>query len=198
MIRKDRTSLYLLFIVAALFFCSGCIPIILPTPEYITSGSGLRPKIEEKALEFIVPGSTRKEEVLLKLGEPDRVWRNEKNFLYWWATNVGVWGVVSELGSVGGSLRRYLYLLFVEFDEKDVVKRRELKVRSLSGAMKTSFIDFYPLIVEEISLWDKPAIIGPEKAETVRDMEPAGKRQTIDRNRHIPYPPYTYDDLPKN
>ena len=73
-------------------------------------------------------------------------------------------GLMALPGWIGGPLLRYVYLLFVEFDASLVVKRYEMKTRTLTGPfLRSAFRDFYydelmnlfdPVISDEMQQWD--------------------------------------------
>ncbi len=92
-------------------------------------------------------GSTRKEEVLLRLGEPGRAWKDQRNFLYLWRVVIGYVHWVE----IGGGIRTdpvsKTYLLLIEFDEKDIVKRYDIKSK------KGHILFIAPSVVDEINAW---------------------------------------------
>jgi len=98
--------------------CVGCIPI--PTATHTPKELNTRGEIDAKALEFMRVGSTSREEVLLKLGEPDAVRKDERYFLYRWVT---VHGYIAAYGGGGEYIGKKRYDLLIEFDDKGVVKR---------------------------------------------------------------------------
>lgn len=106
------------FAVCAFLYslCVGCliIPRLEHTPVYFSRG-----QIDATALEFMGLGSTSREEVLLKLGEPDAVWEDERHFLYWWVTARGYAIVFDNAPPIW----KKRYDLLIEFDDQGVVKR---------------------------------------------------------------------------
>jgi hypothetical protein len=69
-------------------------------------------------------GNTSKEDVLLKLGEPDGVWKDERYFLYRWMSVRGgyvIW--LTDYGADGITLDTKRCDLLIEFDDEGVVKR---------------------------------------------------------------------------
>jgi len=58
----------------------GCV--IIPTLEHHTDEYGTRGIIDESTIAFMHTGATAREEVLLKLGEPEHVWDNGRKFAY--------------------------------------------------------------------------------------------------------------------
>ena len=139
--------------VSLLFFCAGCV--ILPTGELDTPLS--RGYLAKESLTFIQANSTTKAEIILTLGEPDIVSPDEKHFLYWWLTEQGVWAVFGAYGgSAGGTVLSHHYLLAIEFDARDIVKRSELKTRTHGGRITRVFpIPDETLIEDEIRSWGK-------------------------------------------
>lgn len=113
-------------VVLTLALCTGCV--IIPTQEHVEGPT--RGLIEQEMLGSIRAGVTTREEVLLRLGEPDVVMRNERLFGYHWVTVWGKVGVVAPGGAGGGPLQTS-YLALFEFDEKGIVKRHEVKKETL-------------------------------------------------------------------
>jgi len=104
--------------------CVGCV--IIPTEEHTPKDFNTRGEIDAKAFEFMRVGSTSKEEVLLKLGEPDAVWEDERNFLYLWVTIRGYFAfAIPAPGGPGGGgpIGVKWYELLIEFDEQGVIKQ---------------------------------------------------------------------------
>jgi outer membrane protein assembly factor BamE (lipoprotein component of BamABCDE complex) len=116
----NAKTLYIAIITIAFLHLGGCA--IIPTPEHYCGECRTRGKISKEILQFIHVGSTRKEEVLLKLGEPDRVWKDERAFLYLSQMTVAIIGSV---GSAAGIPRTHL--VFIEFNKDNVVNRFEMK-----------------------------------------------------------------------
>jgi len=109
-------------VVTVALLCAGCL--VVPTGEWATSRNPTRGRIERGALDTIQPGVTTREDVLLRLGEPDATLRDERLFGYCWSMNVAVF-IPLVSGPATGLPRRYL--LLIEFDEEGRVKRSELK-----------------------------------------------------------------------
>lgn len=124
-----RGGFFIAILVSALG--SGCV--IIPTTEHVPVVGPTRGLIDQETLESIRVGVTTREEVLLRLGEPDVVMRNERLFAYHWVTNTGyVIGGGGATGSITGgggvgAIRQKRYLALVEFDEQGIVKRHEVK-----------------------------------------------------------------------
>ncbi len=128
--------------ILVLFISAGCA---LFTVE--DKGS----EIAEERLKFMQAGTTTKEEVLLRLGEPHRLWRSESNFLYFDFTKDGV-----PLGlGMGIPVSQHLYLLLIEFDNKDRVKKYEVKSKSLPGTITTKSTAYHHrrALLQQLSRW---------------------------------------------
>jgi hypothetical protein len=91
----------------------GCL--IIPLPENsLLQGRG---KIDKADLTFIKVGTTTREDVLLRFGEPDVVLYDQRVLAYHWEVNVGV-----ILGDHGVMIDK-TYLLMFDFDEQGCLKR---------------------------------------------------------------------------
>jgi hypothetical protein len=110
----------LILFVSSLFFNS-CI--IIPVSPHVKLG---RSEVETSKISFIKIDTTKREDLLLKLGEPDGVALNEKVFIYHW-TNVVAWYGVSGGGGVAatGDISREEYFL-VGFNEHNTVRKKEI------------------------------------------------------------------------
>ncbi len=131
-------------VVTVLFFflSAGC--------AYLT-GEAKRTEIAEETLKFIKLESTTKQEVLLRLGEPLKVWRGEANFLYADFTKDGI-----PLGpGIGVPVSQNLYLLLIEFDDNNRVKKFEVKKKSLPGTITTKSNVYHHrrALLEQLSRW---------------------------------------------
>lgn len=131
-------------VVAVLFFflSAGCAHL---------TGAAKRTEIAEETLKFIKVESTTKQEVLLRLGEPLKVWRGEANFLYADFTKDGI-----PLGpGIGVPVSQNLYLLLIEFDDNNRVKKFEVKKKSLPGTITTKSNAYHHrrALLEQLSRW---------------------------------------------
>lgn len=130
-----RSGSLIVILISALG--AGCV--IIPTKEYVTGPT--RGRIEQETLASIRDGATTREEVLVRLGEPDVVMRNERLFAYHWVTSTGYLFVApvpgGPYGGGGGGYEGPLwqtrYLALVEFDEQGIVKRHEVKEDAVVG-----------------------------------------------------------------
>jgi len=90
---------------------------IIPT-DYHAPGS--RQNVDPKTLANFAVGVTTKEEVLLKLGEPDFVSEDGQRLGYAWTQVKAIWFFGSGYSGGGGAIEKN-YLLEITFDEKDTV-----------------------------------------------------------------------------
>lgn len=114
------------FAVCAFLYslCVGCLIIPIPTAKHTPKGFNTRGEIDAKALEFMRVGSTSREEVLLKLGEPDAVRKDERYYLYRWVTVHGylIWATYGG-GDGAEHIGKKRYDLLMEFDDQGIIKR---------------------------------------------------------------------------
>ncbi len=135
-------ALFPVVAVSFFFLSAGC--------AYLT-GEAKRTEIAEETLKFMKVESTTKQEVLLRLGEPLKVWRGEANFLYADFTKDGI-----PLGpGIGVPVSQNLYLLLIEFDDNDRVKKFEVKKKSLPGTITTKSNVYHHrrALLEQLSRW---------------------------------------------
>jgi hypothetical protein len=111
----------ILFPLLLMLFSSACI--VIPTPEHRIQGRV--PCDEEKTI-FLVKDTTSKEDVLLKLGEPDLVLNREKIFVYRWEMVAAYFAAGGFGAGVAGPIQRTKFLI-IEFDDKNVVSRHEVR-----------------------------------------------------------------------
>ena len=136
--RTPLTVVAMLFV----FLSAGC--------AYLT-GEAKRTEIAEETLKFMKVESTTKQEVLLRLGEPLKVWRGEANFVYADFTKDGI-----PLGpGIGVPVSQNLYLLLIEFDDNNRVKKFEVKKKSLPGTITSKSNVYYHrrALLEQLSRW---------------------------------------------
>ncbi len=115
-----------------LFLCGGCV--IIPTPEHVDVGRG---SLGNERLASIRTGVTNKEEVLLSLGEPDMVWKHERIFAYRWVMVSGYVVAVGPSQVAGGAITNPHFFL-IEFDDRDIVKRVELRKQGIFSSRNPS------------------------------------------------------------
>ncbi len=136
---------YLLHIpLLCVFLLTGCVVIPLPYE---------RP-FKEETVQFIEVGSTTREEVILTLGQPDVVARNETLFVYAAESATGFVAIYSGGGGVG---RGYWYLV-IEFDQDSTVERHEIVTASIFA---------YPCTTNGICVvpGSKGVLIAPEEED---------------------------------
>lgn len=115
------------------------------------TGEATRRDLADKTLKFIKLEKTTKEEVLLRLGEPFKVWRGETNFLYADFNRDGI-----PLGpGLGIPVSQNLYLLLIEFDDQNRVKKFDVRLKSLPGKITTRGNLHYQrrALLDQLSRW---------------------------------------------
>ncbi len=97
---------------------SGCV---WPIPHYGAPGAdSMRQNVVQELGHFPAAGHSTREDVLIRLGEPDRESSDERRFFYEWNRIVLVWIVGGSLGGVGGWVYQHQQLI-VDFDSEGVV-----------------------------------------------------------------------------
>jgi len=109
------------FSLLLILFSYACV--VIPTPEHRDHG---RVPCDDEKTTFMVQHTTNKEEVLLKLGEPDLVLDREKIFVYRWEMVAAYFFVGAYYSGGGGPLQRPHFLI-IEFDDKSIVARHEVR-----------------------------------------------------------------------
>jgi outer membrane protein assembly factor BamE (lipoprotein component of BamABCDE complex) len=102
---------------------------------------------DEKTLASIKEGTTSKEDILMMLGEPDRVTNNERLFSYWWQEESGAVGVIAVPGAggrIGDDSTKHTYSLYIEFDENNIVKWFEIKKKHQFDELDKEGSDWIP------------------------------------------------------
>ncbi len=127
---RQSISLSLLPLLAS------CVPIPFAGETYPPAAC-CRDIVDEQVMGLILPGITTRTEVLLLLGEPDKVWMSERHFEYTSEQAPAVrethilWAACGamECGGVASTLTAYYQLagrkIHVEFDERGRVAKRE-------------------------------------------------------------------------
>jgi hypothetical protein len=108
---------------------SGCITIPIFTKETkILSGK----PVTEQQLEFLTPGTTTREDVIQRLGNPHIIWEDARIITYDWDMRRGIllWAVSGYSAGYGGlqDIPKH-YLLILQFDDQNRVVRFERAVR---------------------------------------------------------------------
>ena len=106
---------------------TGCLYI--PVKENkVVSGE----KISDDQLSLIQPGVTTKTDIITELGEPDVFWEDECVFAYNWEMRSAImpWAFgYGYDGAVGIAEFDKDYVLLIQFDQNDCVKRFEVTTR---------------------------------------------------------------------
>jgi len=111
-----------------ILFSSACI--VIPTPEHRLGG---RVPCDDEKTAFIVQDTTSKEEVLLKLGEPDLVLNQETIFVYRWEMVAAYFFIGGYGAGTGGPIQRP-YFLIIEFNDKNFISRHEVRASVFSSS----------------------------------------------------------------
>ena len=109
------------FALLLILFSYACM--IIPTPEHRDHG---RVPCDDEKTTSLVKDTTSKEEVLLKLGEPDLVLDREKIFVYRWEMVAAYFFVGGYYAAAGGPIHRSHFLI-IEFDDRNIVARHEVR-----------------------------------------------------------------------
>jgi hypothetical protein len=104
-----------------ILFSAACV--VIPTPEHRDHG---RVPCDDEKTTFMVKDTTNKEEVLLKLGEPDVVLNHERIFVYRWEMVAAYFFVGAYYSGTGGPIQRPHFLI-IEFDDRNIVARHEVR-----------------------------------------------------------------------
>lgn len=112
------------WMVLAVLASSGCIPLVPHySPQYPT-----RSNVESRLESFPIAEKTRREDVLLRLGEPDGTSNHQRIFIYRWTKVIGfIPGYYASVPIPRDTV------LTIEFDEEGVVKKVESQGRFGSG-----------------------------------------------------------------
>jgi hypothetical protein len=104
--------------------------MVIPTPEHRIAG---RVPCDDEKTTFMVKETTSKEEVLLKLGEPDLVMNQERIFVYRWEMVAAYFFVGGYGAGAAGPIPRPHFLI-IEFNDKNVVSRHEVMASIFSSS----------------------------------------------------------------
>jgi outer membrane protein assembly factor BamE (lipoprotein component of BamABCDE complex) len=117
-------------VISIPLFCAGCLYI-----PNLSHDSGHR-ALDEKTLSSIKEGVTSKEDILMMLGEPDRVMEKERLFQYWWLEVCGYVVVLRDVSTVERT-----HSLLIYFDKNNVVRKVEIKTsgKFLGTGFNTAF-----------------------------------------------------------
>lgn len=122
-----------LVLVSLLVLCAGCI--VVPVLRDAPHADSRRSKIEKRALESIMVGSTTIEEVLLRFGEPDEHFDAPTVFLYRWLRRKYTFLFVlgPYVAGAGDTVETVEYTLHIAFDENNKVSRHKVSEVILSS-----------------------------------------------------------------
>jgi hypothetical protein len=104
-----------------ILFSAACV--VIPTPEHRDHG---RVPCDNEKTTFMFKDTTKKEEVVLKLGEPDLVLDHERIFVYRWEM-VAAYFFVGAYYSGGGGPIQKPHFLIIEFDDRNIFARHEVR-----------------------------------------------------------------------
>lgn len=106
-----------LFILLLLYSC-----LIVPLPSHREEG---RVFIKPETIAFVVTGQTSREEILLRLGDPDAVALDQAVFIYEWTPTVG-YAAVGGPGAAAVSNIQDKHFYLVAFGKDNKVIRHEI------------------------------------------------------------------------
>ena len=125
-VSQQRVEWLGLLILLSLSF-NACVVIPIPRDSH---PEGTRQNITQDLVDSLVPGQTTKEEVLLKLGEPDVVSKGGSRFAYhWFKIKASIfWAIGGYYGGKGDitDIRRE-YIFSVTFDETGLVLEKGIQ-----------------------------------------------------------------------
>jgi hypothetical protein len=108
---------------------AGCLVVPIPTNRV---GDYSRKGIKPEVIEALAPGRTTREEVLLRLGEPDEFRDDGSEYRYHWELVKWdiIWIVAAETGGAGGDIPiNKNHNLVINFDPAGVVSERKTNAR---------------------------------------------------------------------
>jgi hypothetical protein len=132
--------------------CVGYLPLNKADPT-------TRQNVTEEVILSITPGQTNREEILLKLGEPDEISPDGTRLAYSWKRIKGIaWFLVGYGYGGGGGVGdiKKNYCLIITLDEKGIVSRSKLI---------EEWVGFFP------SFYTKSYIVSPNSVDNSRILE---------------------------
>jgi len=130
-----RATLACMF--AVLLSSGGCI--LIPTPPHKSDSLPTRQNLSPKAAAEIQVGVTSREQVLLRFGEPDATFDQQRRFAYLWADVVAWWfasgGYQGDAGEIGQGC-----VLEIDFDPRGIVIRRAVRTPTLADLFTRQII----------------------------------------------------------
>ena len=134
--------------IAALLGCLACLAlgcVILPVPLPKDTVMAGRP-VTEFQQSFIRPGATTREDVVRHLGQPFIIWEDARVFIYRWDMRQGilVWAILWPGTDIVGDAHDVPkhYLLLIQFDGNNVVRRFERTTRPPSMTAPDFLLDW--------------------------------------------------------
>ena len=116
----QKSLILMILALPTLFFIEGCIPYYIPAGEH---GYKDQEAVTEDIVKQLEPGTTAKNEVILLLGNLDRIRGNL--YCYYWRRTEGYWGVLwygtPDYGESGRIENLHAFCL--EFMPDDKLKR---------------------------------------------------------------------------
>lgn len=127
--RPMSARAFVLVLLCAMIPLQGCIVLPIPTQENkVLAGKPVTPD----QLAFLKPGITTKTEVMNRLGSPGTIWEDARLYAYEWTMRQGilVWAIGGGYtGAAGVENLEKRYMLLIQFDGRDRVRRFEKIVR---------------------------------------------------------------------
>jgi hypothetical protein len=117
-------------LVSLLLILLSAACMVIPTPEHRIAG---RVPCDDEKTSFMMKDTTSKEEVLLKIGEPDLVLNREKIFVYRWEMVAAYFFVGGYGAGAAGPIQRPHFLI-IEFNNKNIVSRYEVRASLFSSS----------------------------------------------------------------
>jgi len=194
-----RAALFAMVVLAA-----GCV--VIPTQEHdLLAGRG---QIDQSDIEFLQAGTTTRQDVLLRFGEPDAIICGQSILAYRWVVSRGIWIVVaaspSGAGTPGGGVAAghipRTYMLLLEFDVHGRLKRSkwcastwwQSIVETVEGTGGRDLLDEFVGLEPDAPPPHPEATLGPGSAAGER----IGKWASSGRKRRAA-PPIIIDPKPR-
>jgi outer membrane protein assembly factor BamE (lipoprotein component of BamABCDE complex) len=115
----------LIFLLCVSLSLVNCVMVPIPTKEdKVLAGK----PVTKEQLAFLRPKITMKQEVIERLGSPNVIWEDARVFVYNWEMRQGILFWVVGAYYTGGAGMTDIpkhYLLLIQFDEQDLVRRFE-------------------------------------------------------------------------
>ena len=125
-------------ILPVLCLVNGCVVLPLPANSF---AAGSRSNVRAEDTEWLVSGRTSREDVLLRLGEPDEASSDDSRLIYrWqWISTVVVWAAAGGYGGAAGHTASGRdYALELVFDAEWKLKSWDLRRSKLGGKEASS------------------------------------------------------------